>query len=40
MDAPAWNVFIEVKVSWKYQDDILHEPSQAHDLGKSQRLGK
>lgn len=40
MDAPAWNVSTEGKVSWKYQADILHEPSQSHDLVKSQRLGK
>lgn len=40
MDAPACNVSIEGKVSWKYRADILHEPSQSHDLVKSQGLGK
>ena len=33
-------VSIKGKVSWKYQADILHEPSQSHDLIKSQGLGK
>lgn len=40
MGAPAWHVFIEGKVSWKYQADIMNGPSQSYHLVKSQGLGK
>lgn len=40
MEAPACHVFIEVKVSWKYQADIMNEPSQSYYLVKSQGLWK